>query len=161
MQTAWKALEPSSGIDANRAVLVADKPIFNVRINDGGTISPPMNRNPLLQWPSLGASLSSPVNTVVALIVVKPPTGGEVYTLSPDAHRDFPIDVLASDQTYTIEAWAVNEDCEVISPKATLQVHPVAQSPRTLGTGAARFEDYHFAARTSGTLLTTEFTVIK
>ena len=27
-------------------------------------------------------------------------------------------------ETYTIEAWAVNEDGEVISPKATLKVHP-------------------------------------
>ena len=91
-----------------------------------------------------------------------------VFAFPPDAHRDFPIDVLASDRTYTIEAWAVNEDREVISPKATLKVHPREQAPTTLTGGTGGFADYlntftdfgdPFA--TSGTLLTTEFTVLK
>ena len=32
--------------------------------------------------------------------------------LPPDRHRDFPVDTLTSDRTYTIEAWAVNEERE-------------------------------------------------
>lgn len=47
-----------------------------------------------------------------------------LYAPPPNEHRDFPIDVLASDVTYTLTAWAVNEDGEVISPVATLKVHP-------------------------------------
>lgn len=53
-----------------------------------------------------------------------------LYALPPDAHRDFPIDVLASDVTYTLTAWAVNEDGEVISPVATLKVRPQDRSYR-------------------------------
>ncbi len=140
----------------SRANLVADKPINNVRINDGGAITSPMYQNASITWDT---SLRSPTTKIVSLDI-KIPQGDNVYAPPPDAHRDFPIDVLASDQTYTIEAWAVNEDREVISPKATLKVHPVAQSPTTLGGGAARFQDY-LSSRTSGTLLTTEFTVLK
>ena len=151
--------QTAAGVTA-RANLVAAKPINNVRINDGGAITPPTYQNASLTWDT---SLRSPTTKIVVL-EVRVPNGGEVYALAPDAHRDFPIDALASDETYTIEAWAVNEDHEVISPKATLKVHPVAQAPTTLGTGAARFQDYltsPTSPHTSGTLLTTEFTVIK
>ena len=140
---------------AARATLVR-RPLVNVRISDGGSIAPALNQNPALQWDTNDIS---PVSKVVALEVGLP-AGGAVYAPPPDAHRDFPIDTLASDQTYTIEAWAVNEDREVISPKATLKVRPSEQAPTTLGSGAARFEDY-LSERTSGTLLTTSFTVLK
>ena len=152
---------------AVRALLDSHGPIVNVRINDGGTITPPMNRNPLLRWmtPDQPPGLippHSPLSTVVALSIGVPEMG-TVYARPPDAHRDFPIDVLASDRTYTIEAWAVNEDRAVLSPKATLKVHPRAQAPTTLTSGAGSFQDYlnSTSPTTSGTLLTTEFTVLK
>ena len=149
---------------ANRAATVALEPIVNVRINDGGVITPPMYQIGL-PYDSDGIS----PNTRIVAIQVDIPGGGDIYALSPDAHRDFPIDTLASDRTYTIEAWAVNEDREVISPKATLKVHPVEQVV-PLGTGAARLQDYLnlplvfpvvVPAITSGTLLITDFTVLK
>ncbi len=141
---------------ANRATLVSHGPLVNVRISDGGSIAPALYQNPSLQWET---EAISPLSKVVALAVAVP-NGGEVYALAPDAHRDFPIDTLASDRTYTIEAWAVNEDQEVISPKATLKVRPSEQAPTTLGADAARFQDY-LSTHTSGTLLTTNFTVLK
>ena len=42
--------------------------------------------------------------------------------MPPDEHRDFPIDVFGSDETYKVSAWAVNDDDEVISPVASLTV---------------------------------------
>ena len=48
-----------------------------------------------------------------------------LYAMPPDAHRDFPIDVFASGETYTITGWAVNDRNEVISPIASLKVRPV------------------------------------
>ena len=72
---------------------------------------------------------------------------------------------MVSDRTYTIEAWAVNEDREVLSPKATLKVHSVEQPPARLRGGpsatALRFRDYVNEEVEFGTLLTTEFTVLK
>ncbi|MCY3660880.1 MAG: hypothetical protein OXG36_17890 [Caldilineaceae bacterium] len=52
------------------------------------------------------------------------PTGADtfLYAMPPDAHRDFPIDVLASGEAHTITAWAVNDGNEVISPIASLKV---------------------------------------
>ena len=47
-----------------------------------------------------------------------------LYVMLPDAHRDFPIDVFASGETYTITGWAVNDSNEVISPIASLKVRP-------------------------------------
>ena len=149
----------------NRASLVAAGPLFNVRINDGGAITPPMYQSEIVRAviAADAAYYYSPAGRIAALSI-KLPNDNEVFAPAPDAHRDFPIDVLASDRTYTIEAWAVNEDREVISPKATLKVHPRAQAPTTLTTGDGSFWDYHLTfgtAVTSGTLLTTEFTVLK
>ena len=85
-----------------------------------------------------------------------------MYANPPDEHRDFPIDTLNSDETYTITAWAVNEDDEVISPVATLNLHPVDKTV-TLGTATgAGLRDYlNTTAITDGTLIVTEFTVLK
>ena len=52
------------------------------------------------------------------------PAVGDVYADPPDEHRDFPIDTFASDETYTISAWAINDDDEVISPVVKLKVRP-------------------------------------
>ena len=48
----------------------------------------------------------------------------QIYVEPPHQHRDFPQDVFDSDETYTISAWAVNEDDEVISPVVSLTVRP-------------------------------------
>ena len=87
---------------------------------------------------------------------------GEVYANPPDEHRDFPIDTLSSDVTYKITAWAVNEDGEVISPVTTLNLRPVDKTV-TLGTATgAGLRDYlNTTAITSGTVIVTEFTVLK
>ena len=149
----------------SRASLVAAGPLVNVRINDGGAITPPMYQSEIVRAVvARDTSLVyySPTGKIVG-ISIGVPNGNDIFALSPDEHRDFPIDVLASDQAYTIEAWAVNEDGEVLSPKATLKVHPRAQAPTTLSSGV-RFRDYHLTVATavrSGTLLTTEFTVLK
>ena len=148
----------------NRASLVAAGPLFNVRINDGGAITPPMYQSEIARAVvAANQAFYSPAGRIAALSI-EVPNGSRVFASAPDEHRDFPIDVLASDRTYTIEAWAVNEDGEVISPKATLKVHPRELPPTTLTIGAGSFWDYHLTsdtAVTSGTLLTTEFTVLK
>lgn len=65
---------------------------------------------------------------------------GQLFAHPPDEHRDFPADTLQSDETYTITAWAVNEDDEVISPVATLKLHLLN---RTVALSAATvFQDY-------------------
>ena len=81
-----------------------------------------------------------------------------VFAEPPNEHRDFPIDTLASDETYTISAWAINDDDEVISPVVKLKVRP-KDTARGDVTG---FLDYKVttAADIDG-LTTTEFTVLK
>lgn len=91
-----------------------------------------------------------------------------LYALPPDAHRDFPIDVLASDVTYTLTAWAVNDDGEVISPVATLKVRPQDRSYRdTIDTvqdyiSLEEIVDGDNAGKNSGVagLVLTAFTVL-
>jgi len=94
---------------------------------------------------------------------------GDVYANPPDEHRDFPIDTLSSDVTYKITAWAINEDDEVISPVATLTLRPINERVTLAGTPATSgLRDYlnttevtDAAGVNSGTLIVTEFTVIK
>ncbi len=163
--------------------------LHNVRIVDGSDIAVGLhltgvNRNPTgntVSPPSLSiirvdvgksASASLPPAIISGFApdrgsnplpeaLLQLPTG-EVYANPPDEHRDFPIDTLSSDETYTITAWAVNEDDEVISPVATLNLHPVDKTV-TLGTATgAGLRDYlNTTAITSGTLIVTEFTVLK
>ncbi len=85
---------------------------------------------------------------------------GQLFAHPPDEHRDFPVDTLQSDETYTITAWAVNEDDEVISPVATLKLHPLARTVTLSDTTG--FQDYlNATAVNTGTLIVTEFTVLK
>ncbi len=170
--------------------------LHNVRIVDGSDIAVGMHRtgaprNPAgnaVTPPSLsivkvgvssGSLFASSLFTIgLPQIGPNPPTEvgatmevGEVYANPPDEHRDFPIDTLNSDETYTITAWAVNEDGEVISPVATLNLRPVDKTV-TLGGGAAGLKDYlntttpvatagSEAGVYQGTLIVTEFTVLK
>ena len=87
------------------------------------------------------------------------PSINDAYADPPHEHRDFPLDILTSDETYTITAWAVNDDNEVLSPKATLKVHSVDRTV-TLGSGNDGFKNYlNTTTITSGTVIFTEFTV--
>ena len=91
---------------------------------------------------------------------------GEVYANPPDEYRDFPIDTLSSDVKYTITAWAINEDDEVISPVATLTVRPINKTVMLTNEPGKGLKDYWNPDTsgygvTKGTLTVTEFTVIK
>lgn len=61
-----------------------------------------------------------------------------IFAMPPDEHRNFPIDVFDSDVTYTISAWAVNDDDEVISPVASLKVHLFNEAR----SGITNIDDY-------------------
>ena len=74
---------------------------------------------------------------------------GEIYANPPDEYRNFPIDTLSSDVKYTVTAWAINEDDEVISPVATLVVSPINERV-TLGTGAGFIDYLNTTAITDG-----------
>ncbi|MYC64356.1 MAG: hypothetical protein F4X16_16255 [Caldilineaceae bacterium SB0661_bin_34] len=85
---------------------------------------------------------------------------GQLFAHPPDEHRDFPADMLQSDETYTITSWAVNEDDEVISPVATLKLHLLNRMVTLSATTV--FQDYlNTTAVNTGTLIVTQFTVLK
>ncbi len=84
---------------------------------------------------------------------------GKVFAYPPNEHRDFPTDTLASDTTYTISAWAINDDDEVISPVVKLKVRPKDTNRGAIASGG--FRDYLTAETALTGLTTTEFTVIK
>ncbi len=106
---------------------------FNVRVNEGGVIhesifnvSPPLHDrlgytgrrgSPGGQDHPYGLSRSDPFS-------LRQVAANVLHAAYPDEYRDFPIDVLTSDETYTITAWAVNGDDEVVSPVGELRVHP-------------------------------------
>ena len=84
-----------------------------------------------------------------------------VFAEPPNEHRDFPIDTFASDETYTISAWAVNDDDEVISPVVKLVVRP-KDTARGNVRGFIDYNDKNFQeAPDIDGLTTTEFTVLK
>lgn len=147
--------------------------LSNVRIVDGGEITPAAHHNDagpvsdpgilspgyLSRFSDSFFGVTTPGVTDILSAV------NEVYAKSPDEHRDFPLDTLGSDETYTISAWAVNDD-EVISPVAKLKVRSKDTDRGTI-TG---FIDYR-APDADGDLVrdpyalndftTTEFTVLK
>ena len=122
----------------------------NVRVNDGGAITGSMYATPpqFVRNPDNDALLLKEVNRekvedkgvstavvfaeekLIAEHSASGPAGFHsdadtfLYVMPPDAHRDFPIDVFASGETYTITGWAVNDVNEVISPIASLKVRP-------------------------------------
>ncbi len=141
--------------------------LSNVRVKDGSQITPAMHQLPATVLTRMTDSEVAPPS--ISMMKVDT-TGngnqtlyrdaGQVFAHPPDAHRDFPVDTLATDESYTITAWAVNEDDEVISPVATVKVHPTDNTV-TL-TATAGLEDYlNQTAVGTGTLVVTTFTVIK
>ncbi len=151
--------------------------LSNIRIVDGGDITPAAHHNDALPTPDLNQLVPGylsrfhafplgPGFANVSGVTRTQPAVNSVYANPPDEHRDFPLDTLASDETYTISAWAVNDDDEVISPVAKLKIRP-KDTDRGAVTG---FKDY-MSPDTTGDqiadavnlndLTTTEFTVLK
>ena len=133
--------------------------LVNVRISDGGGVTVPMHlsgavtgRDGTLEPDHLPLTMVKVgIGSGTALAV------GDVFAEPPHRHRDLPNDILASDRTYTITAWAVNGDGEVVSPVAALKVRPVD----TDRGAVAGFLDYQLASLVDLTnLVSTEFTVL-
>ena len=131
----------------------------NVRINDGGTIRAAMQA---AVPTALGLSGISIAPSDMGLTFHRPHSDAfantAVFAKWPDEHRDFPVDVLASDETYTITTWAVNDDRDVISPVASLQVRPADR--KVAVTGPLGFTDYLNFTMVQF-LYVTDFTVLK
>ena len=141
--------------------------LSNVRIVDGDNISVAMhNSSAVERQTGMPNPNTIPLSTVrVGSIsgveedaaAVTDPTANLVYAAPPDEHRDFSLNVFDSDTDYTIQAWAVNEDDEVISPIATLEIRPIDTERGTVAT----FTDYLNAEGSQDSVVTTQFTVIK
>ena len=141
----------------------------NVRINDGGTIQPSVQNGGTA--PSTPADLNSAsAPGASGLSYGEPKSGtelGSVFAMAPDEHRDFPIDILSSDETYKFTAWAVNDDDEVISPVASLSVRPIDEKVIITGplmnyasSGDGNSNDDPGDGK-NNTIYVTEFTVLK
>ncbi|MYD91811.1 MAG: hypothetical protein F4Y08_16010 [Caldilineaceae bacterium SB0662_bin_9] len=143
-------------VGTSTASLVDNEQMFsNVRINDGGKIQA------ALHAPGAGVPFTRQGATglAAATLLRNPRQIGYVLAMVPDEHREFPDDVLASDETYTVTAWAVNEAGAVISPVASLKLYPVDAT-----SGITRIVDY--LNRDTGVdnvsdVVLTEFTVLK
>ena len=144
------------GISTAASLVDANTPMFsNVRINDGGTIRPAMQADDALDL--TGSVVPATIGlTIHGVSTVAASNQNAVFARWPDEHRDFPVDVLASDETYTITAWAVNDDRDVISPVASLQVRPADRKVAV----TVLLVDYA-GATTVGFLYITDFTVLK
>ena len=103
----------------------------SVRINDGGEVMPAtlvvggtagfdlytpptvsdftVGRVGSIEFGGRTVTGATPTDAV-APADISPIGTGVVFAYPPDEHRDLPIDVFESDKTYTIKAWAVNED---------------------------------------------------
>ena len=55
--------------------------------------------------------------------------GGAVFAEPPDARRDLPNDLPATDRTCTLTAWAENDDDEVIGPVASPALRSAGRAP--------------------------------
>ena len=131
----------------------------NVRINDGGKISIAMQNAANADVPFTKATIT-PANMGLSFVGVKAlrtDGTGDVYAEPPQEYRDLPRDVLTTDTTYKLTAWAENDDDEIISPVASLTVRP-----RDELKAITDIDDYF---DTNGTGLTNtyvvEFTVLK
>ena len=144
--------------------------VHNVRVVDGHQIQPPMyhNRPLVLRFEPQFNNLNTRI-TAIRVGVPIPITQGVggsgasgVYAAAPSEHRDFPIDTLAADGQYTVEAWAVNSDEEIISPVAKLKVRSI-EHPFVLDSTGRAFRDYLNNAQgiENGVLIITDFTVFK
>ena len=137
-------------------------PLNNIRINNDGVISESVyalqDRSQIIDNFTFAVgvvpnnlSLSTIIPHSVATMIL-----GSIYAEPPDEHRDFPDDILASDETYTISAWALSDEDEVISPVASLALRPVdVQWPST------QVSDEFNASQDVDSLVVTKFTALE
>ncbi len=174
----------SWGADADDGLLT-DVEFSNVRINDGGDIQTSIQVGgftednagdtatniatgdaipntvtfaPAVAETGIHPNSLSYVRPAARVVGTTPAPIGTLFAPLPDEHRDLPQDVLGSDETYTITAWAINEDDEVISPVASLKVRPIDE---TVTFAAAGLTDYLGANGEVTGVTVTEFTVLK
>lgn len=158
------------GIIAPDTALAAGEMFSNVRINDSGDIRVSLQGGGpapgTLDYTGMITVAPATLSAVQPLAVTPGTAGmaaqdagaaGVIYAMPPDEHRDFPIDVLSSDETYKFTAWAVNEDSEVISPIASLTVRPIDEDSTVTSITDYANKD---GATVTG-LVITEFTVLK
>ena len=129
--------------DAANGTATASVKFQNVRLDDGaqaavfdGGTQPTGLAADGTTATAFTASTIAPATS--GLSYIAPRAGTAVATLfapTPDEHRLFPTDALSSDVTYTITAWAINDDDEVISPVASIKVRPIDERV-SLGTTA-------------------------
>lgn len=127
--------------------------LSNVRINDGGRISVAMQN---LSSPPFAANPINPNNQGLSFVEVGQVVGSTILALPPDEHRDFPIDMLTSDETFKFAAWAVNDKGESISPVTSLTVRPIDTK-----ANISSVTDYANTDIPVTNVYVTEFTVIK
>jgi len=147
------SLRAGSTTTGSQALVDYDGQLSNVRINNGGKISVAMQHLTSLPFAAIPII---PNNQGLSFIGVGQ-VSNSIFALPPDEHRDFPIDMLTSDETYKFAAWGVNDKGEVISPVTSLTVHPIDKK-----ANISSITDYANADGTSVTnVYVTEFTVIK
>ena len=152
----------------------------NVRIDDGAQASvqdsgPQPGATTIADGTAVAGAYTLRAGTTpagIGLSYIAPDAGtvlGSLFASVPDEHRLFPTDALSSDVTYTITAWAINKDDEVISPVASLKVRPIDERVSLIIGGTPTvLADYASAttanatpvAGTSDRILVTEFTVL-
>ncbi len=142
-------------VAGNAKDAIVGSQLINVRINDGGDIQVAMQDN--ADTSTFRATIDPDDQGLSVIRAVALSAANDIYAEPPDEHRDFPIDVLASDETYTFEAWAVNDDGEVISPVASLTVRPIDEANAT----TTSITDYLDTSSNLENLYVTEFTVLK
>jgi len=149
-----------------------ERTFSNVRINDGGNIVVALQDAPAAEIPFTlfsgetrnGIPQVSPASLSASSIRYWSSAGnGSVLVMIPDEHRDFPDDVLSSDETYTVTAWAVNDKGAVISPVASLRLRPkdTASDITTILDISNHSEHGRESAATVSGVVLTQFTVLK
>ncbi|GEM_PF-3034365 len=159
-------------LDLEQSVTAADAAAFsqvhNVRVVDGHQIRPPMyhNRTLVLRFEPQFNNLNIRLTAIRVGVPESPAQANtaarSIHAAAPSEHRDFPIDTFAVDAQYTVEAWAVNSDDEIISPVAELKVRSI-EHPFVLDSTGNAFRDYLNNAQglEDGVLIITDFTVFK
>lgn len=134
----------------------------NVRVNDGGAIRTsiytPGGTRPVTYTPRRGTPAGDSFElTRSPLFSVRQVAANVLHIRYADEYRDFPTDVLTSDETYTFSAWAVNGDDEVISPVGELTVHPI---DRVLTFPSPGLLNYYANSPDVTSVVRTTFTVL-
>ena len=162
----FKAEDPNKGTVGDTGYALS-----NVRIVDGGDVTVAMQDTTGVFTRATGAPSPTYVSLIrvgsisgsdVDVATIAAPTAGTIYAAPPNEHRDFSMGIFDTDTSYTIQAWAVNDDDEVISPIATLEIRPVDTDRGDIAsTDTPAFSDYKTTGVNIVGLVTTQFTVEK